>query len=95
MIPSPWEFVLLALAAYRVWKLVAEDTILDPLRSRVTFTKTEAEFLTCPWCLGAWIGLTWTAAWWIWDYPTLVAAVPFAVSVAVGFVAATVDALTE
>ena len=27
MIPSPWEFALLALAAYRLWRLIADDDI--------------------------------------------------------------------
>ncbi len=95
MIPSPWEFALLALAAYRVWKLVADDAILDPLRNRIQFSDTEKLFVNCPWCLGFWVGLFWVACWWIDGYVTLVAAVPFAVSAAVGFVATVVDALTE
>lgn len=34
-IPSWWEFLLLALAAYRVFRLIAEDTILDGPRRRL------------------------------------------------------------
>lgn len=29
MIPEPYQFILLALVAYRGWRLVAEDAILD------------------------------------------------------------------
>lgn len=29
MIPGEWEFALLAVAAFRIWHLLAEDTILD------------------------------------------------------------------
>lgn len=32
-VPGWWETVLLALAAYRVWRLVALDDITEPLRA--------------------------------------------------------------
>jgi hypothetical protein len=35
-VPSPWEFTLLALAAFRIWKLLADDTILDRPRDWLT-----------------------------------------------------------
>lgn len=34
-VPGPWEFALLAAAAWRTWMLLAHDEILDPLRDRV------------------------------------------------------------
>ena len=75
MIPEPWAFALLALAAFRVWKLIAEDTLLDrPLRRL-----REWEAVTCPWCSGAWITVAWWAAWLLWPHGTLVAAVALAV----------------
>ena len=46
----------------------------------------------CPWCLGAWIAAGWWAAWWI-TADTLIVAVPFALSAAVGVVASVVDVL--
>lgn len=63
MIPEPWEFALLALAAFRLWKLIADDRILDRPRDWL-LGKMEDErktywgdFLTCPWCAGFWISL--------------------------------------
>lgn len=57
-VPSWWAFVLLSLAAFRVWKLIGEDTILDRPRTwvlkRVKDDKLEL-FITCPWCSGFWI----------------------------------------
>lgn len=51
---------LLTLASYRVWRLVALDTITEPIRSRVIFRDGPvwewfANLITCPWCAGFWI----------------------------------------
>jgi len=34
--PEPWAFVLLALGAMRVTRLIGWDSITDPIRSRIT-----------------------------------------------------------
>lgn len=93
MIPTWWGFTLLGLAAYRTWRLVAEDTILDKPRARLRLD--ESELVTCPWCLGAWIAVAWWGAWKLWDEPVMVVAVPFALSALVGVVAMAVDRLAE
>lgn len=41
-VPTWWEFVLLALAGYRVWRLVARDTITAPVRAALTYPDDEA-----------------------------------------------------
>lgn len=41
-IPDAWQFVLLALAAYRVYRLIARDTITEPLRAAVSYPDTQA-----------------------------------------------------
>ena len=99
-VPDWWTFLLLALAAYRVWRLLAEDTILEqPRRMLVrlprnwhenspippTYRGTLAEFISCGWCLGFWVSLAWWGLWQQWDAGTLVVATPFAVSAVVGF----------
>jgi hypothetical protein len=63
-------FVLLALAAFRIYRLIAEDTILDKPRRWLLrmgdwreegdpvperYRREWAIFLTCPWCLGFWV----------------------------------------
>ena len=63
--PSPFEALLLAVAAWRVWQLLADDTILD--RPRKWIAKVDehnrvgreglADFLECPFCLGFWVAL--------------------------------------
>lgn len=42
MHPGPWEFVLLALAAYRVFRLVAKDSITEPIRAAASYPDDEA-----------------------------------------------------
>lgn len=51
---------LLALAVYRVWRLLAKDFILEPIRSRFIFREGRAwawisDLLQCAWCLGFWL----------------------------------------
>lgn len=66
--------VLLGLASFRAWRIVATDQITEPLRVRLLMA--EGRFWTfvsdltfCPWCLGWWIagagaaGLAVTAGW--------------------------------
>lgn len=66
-----WWFVILSLSAYRVFRLLAEDTILDRPRRWVLrlgdWDEDSGEdppesyrfewgiFLTCPYCAGFWI----------------------------------------
>lgn len=53
------RLVLAALAAYRLTRLVVEDTITEDLRNRLLNkvergSKTET-LLTCPYCAGFWV----------------------------------------
>lgn len=90
-VPDSWEFVLLALASYRVWRLVALDVLLDRPRDWAwSRAPAVAAFATCPWCSGWWISV---AAWIAWvAAPTFSvwASVPLALSAVVGF-ASTLD----
>ncbi len=86
MIPDWWTTALLALAAFRTWKLIGDDTILD--RPRTWIVKRGGEYvetlLECPWCAGAYVSVAWWLAWYFWPHGTLVASVPFAISALVG-----------
>jgi Protein of unknown function (DUF1360) len=86
-IPTWWALVLLSLASFRLWRLIAEDTITARLRAKVGHT----EFVTCPWCAGAWITIGWWLAWTAWPHWTLIIATPFAISAVVGLIAANID----
>lgn len=53
----PWHFALLTLLTFRVWKLLADDEILDGPRNWV-LSRLDARwelFITCPWCAGFWL----------------------------------------
>lgn len=94
MIPSPWEFALLTGAAYRLWRLIAEDDITKPLRDKLQRTGWARDLTECPWCLGSWIAAAWLAAWWIWPN-VLYAAAVFAAMAVPGAVATVLHSLTE
>ena len=63
--PDWWATLLLALVSFRVFRLIAEDTILDRPRMwllrfdsdgpKEGFRAKWSEFITCPWCAGFWI----------------------------------------
>ena len=95
-IPDWYVLILLALASYRTWRLLAEDDILDRPRNWLLrldpkwekegdptgadYREWLGKFLSCPWCLGFWITLGWWIAWQIDDFWVTVAAVPMAIS---------------
>lgn len=92
--PTGWEFLLLALAAWRTWMLLAADTILDPLRDRLLPGRPRLlSWLECPYCAGFWTAAAWAAAYWAAGDWALAAATPFALSAAVVFADAAVDRL--
>lgn len=92
-VPGWWAFVLLALAVFRIFRLVSEDTILDRPRERVLRRLGEKGelFLVCPWCLGFWLSVGSWLAWLAWPHWTLVTATPFALSATVGLIASRLD----
>lgn len=98
-IPDPWEAVLLALAAWRSFYLLAHDDIFDRPRRYVTrlghkwkdegdpvpaeYRERLGEFIQCPFCLGFWIALAAWGAWLARPIETLFVAVPLALSAGV------------
>ena len=95
-IPDWYVLTLLALAAFRTWRLLAEDDLTESARRYVTrlgdkwekdgdpvpenYRLTLGKFIDCPWCLGFWLALAWWGAWEIWPHGTTVVAVPMALS---------------
>jgi len=103
-VPDWWEFLLLGLASFRLFRLIGYDTVLDGPRDRwLTRRSTVAAgkpglyrrsldvFLHCPWCLGWWVVLAWWGAWWLWPHEILVVSVPLALSAFVGLVTKNLD----
>jgi len=105
-IPTPWAALLLVAASYRLWRLLAEDTILDRPRRwlvrlprdweegmqlPIAYRMRLAEFINCPWCSGFWISI---AVWLLWqaeEHWVTVLAVPLAVSAGVGITRGLLD----
>lgn len=78
MIPPVFQFVLMFLVAYRVWRLLSEDDILERPRKWVVrlplnweegdpipkeYRAELAAFINCPWCLGFWVSGIVYAVW--------------------------------
>lgn len=88
-------FVVTALAAYRVWRLVAHDDFPPAMWVRDRFeAATErrvgpdwAGGVRCPWCSGAWVSFAVVAAVWAVRPLPLPAAWFGAVSTIVGLIA--------
>ena len=94
--PDWWAVVLLSLAAWRTFHLLAFDDILDRPRRYVTrlnktwrqegdatgerYREGVAKFITCPYCAGFWQAGLWWVAWLIFPTETLWVAVPLAIN---------------
>jgi len=98
-VPSPWIALLLLGASYRIWKLLADDTILNRPRHWLVRLPPDweegdplprdyrlelARFITCPWCLGFHVSWVLWLAWEIEPHWTAIFSVPFALSAALG-----------
>lgn len=108
-VPGPYALVLLAVASYRLWRLLAEDDIVDRPRRWLlglgdwkvgqpapeSYREKLADLLTCPWCLGFWIAVGWWGAWLLEPEWAVFAAVPWALSAGVAACNAVIGALTE
>ena len=108
-VPGPYAVFLLAVASYRLWRLLAEDDILDRPRRYLLnmgdwqegqptpegYRSKLGELLICPWCLGFWISLAFWVAWQLEPDWTLWAAVPLVLSAGVAAANAVIGALTE
>lgn len=78
-------FVIVALAAARLTRLVTEDTITEPLRVWASSRPFVYELVTCPWCIGFWISLATVGVWWTVGDRAVWLLAPFAVSHIVGW----------
>jgi hypothetical protein len=98
--------LILVLGAYRLWMLIAKDTITQAWRTRLLGyddngarnrwpkpRRRLAEFVHCPWCAGFWISLAVAAAYWEWPHATRLALAPFAISAALALISVCFDRL--
>ena len=91
--PDWWAALILALAAFRVYRLIAEDDILDRPRDHLMDKLAEErlekldKLITCPWCLGFWLSVIAWLAWLATPSWTVGLAFPWALSAAVALIA--------
>lgn len=98
-IPDWFQLTIIALASFRVWRLLSEDTVLDWPRRKIlrlgtwrtqgdqvpaSYRKSWGTFLECGWCAGFWIALAWWGAFQWSPHWAVVVAVPWALSAIVG-----------
>lgn len=95
-IPDWYGSVLLALAAWRLFHLIAFDDVLDRPRRHVTrlnktwrqegdatgeqYRSGLAGFITCPFCLGFYVGVGVWGLWLVFPTETLFIAFPLALN---------------
>lgn len=105
VLPAPWVGVVLALAVYRIVRLVGWDDFPLVAKARNWATGAEdwdgeiyfrrelfAHFLGCAFCQGFWWSVIFYVAWLELPTATLYVAAPFALSGAVGLIAKNLDA---
>lgn len=92
-VPNWWQFVLIVLAGYRVWRLLALDAVFDRWRQPVLrrIPQKLHEGVECPYCFGAWVIAAVWILWIAWSHWTLVISTPFALSGALGLMVANWD----
>src|SRR5262245_7684826 len=94
-LPDWWQFTLLFLATYRIFRLIGDDEILNiPRRWFLRlgnwreegdvvppeYRKEWGKFLTCPYCLGFWVALTWWGGFQFSPKWACIAATPWAIN---------------
>lgn len=105
-VPSAWQFLLLAAAAWRTYHLIAFDSILDGPRNRIaglpwnwkdgdpvptSYRRRLGDFIQCPYCAGFWTGMAWWGFWIGTEEWSVKLAVPWALSAALVVIHAWLD----
>jgi hypothetical protein len=95
MIPSLFEFVILALATYRICRLLIEDRLLDAPRnwffSKVSPSTQFGYLFTCYYCLSMYAGTFIFICYTIVPTVTLPVACVLALSAVTGYISAKLD----
>lgn len=98
-IPEPWPAVVLALATFRITRLIGWDDLTAPFRGWVVGWSENGDherqwafaLLSCPWCVGWWVSLLAALGWYASPHWAILVALPFALSAVVGLCARWLD----
>jgi hypothetical protein len=89
------ELIVLALAVYRICRLIIEDAVTERLRklvwSRFKPSHGIGYLITCYWCTGFWVASLLVLLFIIVPVPTMAASLVLALSALAGIVAARLD----
>jgi hypothetical protein len=90
---DPFTFVILALAAFRITRLITTDTIFDPLREKIwnKFPPNRINIgylITCDWCTSIWVAPIVIFSYLLVPSVVFVVSLVLATSAVVGFLAA-------
>ena len=89
---DPAVLIVLALAAFRLTRLVVEDSITDSLRDWVSVRSPFlSRLIDCYWCAGFWVSVGVVVAHAAAPTPTYWLALPFALSAVVGLLSTLTD----
>jgi hypothetical protein len=93
---NPVALIILALATFRVSRLLIADVIFDDLRNKLweKYPPNSTKFgylFTCPWCMSIWVASLITICYTIVPVATTIACIPFALSAVAGLVANRLD----
>jgi hypothetical protein len=90
---DPFTFVILALAAFRITRLITTDTIFDPIREKI-WNKYPPNrinigyLITCDWCTSIWVAPIVIFSYLLVPSVVFVVSLVLATSAVVGFLAA-------
>ncbi len=89
------ELIVLALATYRLCRLIIEDAVTERLRTAIWSRQNASQgigyLITCYWCTGFWVASLLVLMFIIVPVPTMAAALVLALSALAGIVAARLD----
>lgn len=89
------ELIILALATYRLCRLIIEDTVTERLRvaiwARFKPSHGIGYLITCYWCTGFWVASLLVLLFIIVPVPTIAASLVLALSALAGIIAARLD----
>jgi hypothetical protein len=89
------NFVILALAAFRLTHLITTDAIADGFRTKVWKKfppSTKIGYLiTCNWCTGFWVSIFLVISYLVLPVATLVVSLILAISASIGLISAWIE----
>lgn len=89
------DLLILALATYRLARLIIEDTVTERLRNAIWSKYPPSQgvgyLITCYWCTGFWVASLLVLLFIIVPVPTIAASLVLALSALAGIIAARLD----